>query len=179
MGVHSTGGHRANFLVRIPSWLQVNASEQFSVYTVVGVRNVPMVFFERQHLKRDEFGYRKFISCQEDCLPRGAVADCKNCFRTGRAHFFCCHTVCNVRGLRLLNFDLQFANSLLLFCNDLFIVGYLMADQFADSFFARRGAIRWNDFAIRLLGHANLLEFKNGAGAIPILFETQSGLLSC
>ena len=137
-----------------------------------------MVFFERQHTERDEFNNRKLVPREENRLSRGVVADCQNHVGVGRAHFFCSGAVRDVRGLRLQRIDLQFANCLLFFRDDLLIVGVGLAYKFVDSFPARRWSICRHDFAIRLLGHADFLEFENDTGAISIRLETQSRVLS-
>lgn len=90
---------------------------------MASVRNVPLVFPKRKHTERDEFGYRKFVPRKKNCLPRGAFADCKNCFRAGRTPFFYRRAVRHVRGLWLYANDLQPANNLLLLRDDLLIVG--------------------------------------------------------
>ena len=103
---------------------------------MVGVRNVPLVFFEREYFERDKFRYRKFIPRQENCFPRGAVADCKNYFRAGRSSVFRRSFVRHVRDLRISADDLQLANNLLFFRDDLSFIGLELADEFADGFFA-------------------------------------------
>ena len=178
MGVHSADGHGFNFLVRLPSRFQINACEQFPVYPVARLRNVPMVFLERQHTERDEFDNRKLVPGEKNRLPRGAVADSQNHVGVSRAYFFRGGFVRDVRGLRLQRVNLQSANRLLLFRDDLLVVGLGLADEFADGFLARRRTIRRHDSAIRLLGHADFLELANDTGAISIRPQAQSGLLS-
>lgn len=177
MGVHSAVNHGFNFLVRLSSRLQVNAHEQFPVYPVARVRDVPLVFFERKYFERDAFRNRKFVPREKNCFPRGAVADCENYFRAGRAHFFCRRAVRDVRGLRLPALDLQPADNLLFLRDDLPVVGRELVDKFADGLHARRGTTCRHALAIRFLGHADFLELKNASRTVPNFFETQSRLL--
>ena len=178
VGVYSAVHHGFNFLVRLSSRLQVNAHEQFPVYPVARLRNVPLVFFEREHFERDEFSYRKFLPRQKNRLPRGAAADCENYFRAGRAHFFCRRAVRHVRDLRLPAHDLQPATDLLSGGDDLFHAGDFVANEFADDFSSRYWAIRGDDFAIRILGHAHFLELENDSRAVSNFFKAKSRVLS-
>ena len=52
-----------------------------------------------------------------------------------------------------------------------------MVDEFADSFYARRGAVSCNDSAIWFLGHADFLEFKNDSRTVSIYFKIKSRVL--
>ena len=142
------------------------------------VRNVPLVFLKRKCNERDKFRYRKFVSGKKNSFSRGTFADCKNFVGTCRAHFFYNRAVFNVRGLRLLNFDLQSANNLLSLRNDLFIARNFLAYEFFDGFFARCRTIYCDDFAIWLLGHAHFLEFEHDTRAVSIFFAIKSRVLS-
>ena len=144
---------------------------------MVGVRNVPLVFFEREYFERDKFRYRKFIPRQENCFPRRAVADCENYFRAGRAYFFCRRIVRDVRDLRLPAHDLQSADNLLFLRDDLSCVGLELADEFVDGFSARCWTVGRNAFTIWFLGHADFLEYKNDSRTVAISFKVESGLL--
>ena len=141
------------------------------------LRNVPVVFLKRQHSKRDEFDYRKFLPRQENSFPRGAVADCQNYFRARRAHLFCRRVVHNVRGLRLSAVNLQPADNLLFLRDDLSVIGLELADEFTDGFSARRSAVGRHAFTIRFLGHADFLEFKNDSRAVSFYLKAQSRVL--
>ena len=178
VGVHSAVNHRFNFFVRLPSRLQVHARRQLPVYLVAGLRNVPVVFFKREHSKRGELRHRKFFPREKNCLPRGAPADCKNYLGTGRAYFFCRGAVRHVRGLRLPADDLQPADNLLFLRDDLSVAGVELADKFVDSFLARHSTARRHAFAIRILGHANLLELEDDSRTISLLAEVESRVLS-
>ena len=138
-----------------------------------------MVFFEREHTKRGKFGNRELISRKKDSFPRGTVADCKNYFRAGRSSVFRRSFVRHVRDLRISADDLQLANNLLFFRDDLSFIGLELADEFADGFFARFAAVCGDDVAICLLGHADLLEFKNVARTVPIFNEIEPRILCC
>ena len=137
-----------------------------------------MVFLEREYTKCDVFCHRKRVPREKNRLPRGVVADCKNHVGIRRAHFFYRGTVRNVRNLRLSADNLQPANNLLPLRDDLLGVGIELADKFADSFSARYWTIRLDDFAIRILGHADFLEFANDTAAISFYLEAESGVLS-
>lgn len=177
MGIHSADRHGFYFLVCLPSRFQVDARKQFSVYLVACMRNVSLVFSQRKYHERDAFGYREFISRQENCLPRRAPSDSQNYVRACRTQLFYRRLIRNVRGLRLFAFDSQSANNLLPVRDDLSVIGFELADEFADSFYARHRAIRRHDVTIRILGHADFLELANGAGAIPIYFATEPCVL--
>ena len=177
MGVHSADGHGNDFLVRLPSRIQVDARRQLPVHFMVGVRNVPVVFLERKHFERDEFRHRKRVPREKNRLPRGAVANRENNFGVGRAHVFCRGADVDVRGIRLRGVDLQSAGRVLFVRDDMPVAGFELADEFADGLPARRGTIRRHDFAVRILGHADILELEHGAGAIPIRLEVESRVL--
>ena len=136
-----------------------------------------MVFYQRKYFERDKFCYREQFSCQKNCLSRGTSAHCKNYVGTRRAYFFCGDFIRNVRDLRLFNFDLQRANNLLFFRDDLPVTRNKLADKFADGFFARRGTIRGDVVAVRILGNADFLEFKNDSRRISNFFKVKSRIL--
>ena len=91
--------------------------------------------------------------------------------------FFCRSFIHDVRDLRLLNFNLQRANNLLFFRDDLPVARNKLADKFADGFFARRGTIRGDVVAVRILGNADFLEFKNDSRRISNFFKVKSRVL--
>lgn len=136
-----------------------------------------MVFHQRKYFERDKFCYREQFFGQKNCLPRGTFADCENYVRARRTYFFRGDFICNVRDLRLFNFDLQRANNLLFFRDDLPFARDKLADEFADSFFAGRGTVRDDAPSVRILGNADFLGFALDSGKISIHTEIKSRVL--
>ena len=144
---------------------------------MAGLRNVSVVFYQRKYFERDKFCHRKQFSREKNCFSRGTFADCKNYVRARRAYFFCRNFIFNVRDLRLFNLDLQPANNLLFFRDDLPFARDKLADEFADGFFARRGTIRGDAPAVWILGNADFLEFEHDSRKISVRAQIKSRIL--